>query len=156
MQIIAAAPRVTATSCLPAFHTFHAHIEEKSVAPVEALRRRLVHVHLSENDRGTVGTGQVQWDATFNALKKINYDRWLVVEAFGRALPDLIRDLGLADALIPLRDLSAAGCVDGHEYRIALMPGPAALRTPGLTWTDRARLAAFAWRPVSKASKPKR
>jgi len=69
--------------------TFHAHIEEKSVAPLEAIRRRLVHVHLSENDRGTPGTGQVQWEATFAALRKINYDRWLVIEAFGRALPDL-------------------------------------------------------------------
>jgi D-psicose/D-tagatose/L-ribulose 3-epimerase len=69
--------------------TFHAHIEEKSVAPLESLARRLVHVHLSENDRGTLGTGQVQWAATFAALQKIQYDRWLVVEAFGRALPDL-------------------------------------------------------------------
>lgn len=69
--------------------TFHAHIEEKSTAPIESVRRRLVHVHLSENDRGTPGTGQVQWEATFAALRKINYDRWLVIEAFGRALPDL-------------------------------------------------------------------
>jgi D-psicose/D-tagatose/L-ribulose 3-epimerase len=69
--------------------TFHAHIEEKSVAPLELLRSRLVHVHLSENDRGTLGTGQVQWEATFNALRRIQYDRWIVVEAFGRALPDL-------------------------------------------------------------------
>jgi sugar phosphate isomerase/epimerase len=52
-------------------------------------RRRLAHVHLSENDRGTPGTGQVHWEATFAALKKINYDRWLVIEAFGRAPPDL-------------------------------------------------------------------
>jgi D-psicose/D-tagatose/L-ribulose 3-epimerase len=48
-----------------------------------------VHVHLSENDRGTPGTGQVRWEATFAALRKIKYDRWLVIEAFGRALPDL-------------------------------------------------------------------
>jgi D-psicose/D-tagatose/L-ribulose 3-epimerase len=46
-------------------------------------------VHLSENDRGTLGTGQVHWNATFETLRKIRYDRWVVVEAFGRALPDL-------------------------------------------------------------------
>jgi D-psicose/D-tagatose/L-ribulose 3-epimerase len=76
-------------ACGMMWDTFHAHIEEKSVAPIEAIQRRLVHVHLSENDRGTPGTGQVRWEETFAALRKINYDRWLVIEAFGRALPDL-------------------------------------------------------------------
>lgn len=76
-------------SCGMMWDTFHAHIEEKSTAPIESIQRRLVHVHLSENDRGTPGTGQVRWEATFAALRKINYDRWLVIEAFGRALPDL-------------------------------------------------------------------
>ena len=76
-------------ACGMMWDTFHAHIEEKSVAPLKLVRRRLVHVHLSENDRGTPGTGQVQWEATFDALRKINYDRWLVIEAFGRALPEL-------------------------------------------------------------------
>ena len=76
-------------ACGLMWDTFHAHIEEKSVAPLESVRRRLVHVHLSENDRSTPGTGQVNWQATFAALRKINYDRWLVIEAFGRALPDL-------------------------------------------------------------------
>jgi len=76
-------------ACGMMWDTFHAHIEEKSVAPLESIKRRLVHVHLSENDRGTPGTGQVEWKATFAALRKIKYDRWLVIEAFGRALPDL-------------------------------------------------------------------
>jgi len=75
--------------CGVMWDTFHAHIEEKSTAPLETIRRRLSHVHISENDRGTPGTGQVHWKATFAALKKINFDRWLVIEAFGRALPDL-------------------------------------------------------------------
>ena len=76
-------------ACGMMWDTFHAHIEEKSTAPLETIRRRLSHVHISENDRGTPGTGQVHWKATFAALKKINFDRWLVIEAFGRALPDL-------------------------------------------------------------------
>jgi D-psicose/D-tagatose/L-ribulose 3-epimerase len=54
-----------------------------------AVLEGLVHVHLSENDRGTPGTGQVNWAGTFATLKKIRYDRWLTIEAFGRALPDL-------------------------------------------------------------------
>jgi D-psicose/D-tagatose/L-ribulose 3-epimerase len=72
------------------FDTFHAHIEEKSqggaihqVAPV------LGHVHISENDRGTPGTGQVNWDDAFSTLRQVGYDGWVVIEAFGRALPAL-------------------------------------------------------------------
>jgi D-psicose/D-tagatose/L-ribulose 3-epimerase len=76
-------------ACGMMWDTFHAHIEEKSCAPIEAIRRRLVHVHISENDRGIPGTGQVHWEENFATLRKIGYDRWMVIEAFGRALPDL-------------------------------------------------------------------
>lgn len=37
----------------------------------------------------TPGTGQVHWDSAFSAIKETGYDGWLVIEAFGRALPDL-------------------------------------------------------------------
>jgi D-psicose/D-tagatose/L-ribulose 3-epimerase len=77
------------SSCGMMWDTFHAHIEEKSTAPLALIRKQLKHVHISENDRGTPGTGQIHWAATFAALKAINYDRWLVIEAFGRRLPDL-------------------------------------------------------------------
>lgn len=77
-------------ACGMMWDSFHAHIEEKSAAPcIEAIRARLKHVHISENDRGTPGTGQIHWQETFRALRKIGYDRWLTIEAFGRALPDL-------------------------------------------------------------------
>jgi D-psicose/D-tagatose/L-ribulose 3-epimerase len=77
-------------ACGLMWDTFHAHIEEKAVkAPLASLQRRLVHVHLSENDRGIPGTGQVNWTDTFETLRRMKYDRWLVIEAFGRALPDL-------------------------------------------------------------------
>jgi len=72
------------------FDTFHANIEEKSAAKaIGDLGDRFIHVHISECDRGTPGTGQVHWDEVFPALKKAKYDGWLVIEAFGRALPDL-------------------------------------------------------------------
>lgn len=77
-------------SCGMMWDSFHAHIEEKKVALViESIRKRLVHVHISENDRGIPGTGQVNWADTFKTLRKIDYDRWLVIEAFGRSLPEL-------------------------------------------------------------------
>jgi len=72
------------------YDTFHAHIEEKDpAAAIRTVAPVLAHVHISENDRGTPGTGQVNWDATFKTLKEVKYDGWLTIEAFGRALPDL-------------------------------------------------------------------
>lgn len=72
------------------YDTFHAHIEEKDQASaIRTVAPVLAHVHISENDRGTPGTGQVNWDAAFGTLKEVGYDGWLVIEAFGRALPDL-------------------------------------------------------------------
>ena len=72
------------------FDTFHAHIEEKSQAgAIKQVAPVLGHVHISENDRGTPGTGQVAWDEAFGALKAVGYDGWMVIEAFGRALPAL-------------------------------------------------------------------
>jgi D-psicose/D-tagatose/L-ribulose 3-epimerase len=72
------------------YDTFHANIEEKNISKTIAdFAGSFVHVHISENDRGTPGTGHVPWDETFQALRKTNYDGWLTIEAFGRALPDL-------------------------------------------------------------------
>ncbi len=72
------------------YDTFHANIEEKAIGPtIESIAGSFIHVHISENDRGTPGTGQVNWDATFEALAEVGYDGWMVIEAFGRALPDL-------------------------------------------------------------------
>ena len=72
------------------FDTFHANIEEKD--PVGCIGRHIdiiKHVHISENDRGTPGKGHIDWAGTFRALRSGGYDGWLVIEAFGRALPDL-------------------------------------------------------------------
>jgi D-psicose/D-tagatose/L-ribulose 3-epimerase len=72
------------------YDTFHANIEEKSPeAAIKNLAGHFVHVHISENDRGTPGTGMVHWDETFKALKEVKYDGWLVIESFGRALAAL-------------------------------------------------------------------
>jgi D-psicose/D-tagatose/L-ribulose 3-epimerase len=77
-------------NCRLMYDTFHAHIEEKDPrAALRACQDVLVHFHASESDRSTPGAGQVAWDETFAALKEIGYDGWIVVEAFGDALPEL-------------------------------------------------------------------
>ncbi|MBX7165229.1 MAG: sugar phosphate isomerase/epimerase [Pirellulales bacterium] len=77
--------------CRMMYDTFHSHIEEKdTAAAIKTCAAETVHVHISENDRSTPGAGQVQWDVTFDTLKSVGYDGWLVIEAFGLALPNLV------------------------------------------------------------------
>jgi len=67
------------------FDSHHANIEEKAFLPtIESLKGHLAHVHISENDRGTPGSGHIQWDDVFGGLAAINYSGWLTIEAFSR------------------------------------------------------------------------
>ena len=77
-------------ACRMMYDTFHANIEEKSIAAaIESCKDVLAHVHISENDRSTPGDGNIKWDETFAALQAAEYDGYLTVEAFGLALPEL-------------------------------------------------------------------
>jgi D-psicose/D-tagatose/L-ribulose 3-epimerase len=72
------------------YDTFHSNIEEKDpVGAIATIRPHMVHVHISENDRGTPGKGHVPWQATYEALRASGYDGWLTIEAFGRSMPAL-------------------------------------------------------------------
>jgi D-psicose/D-tagatose/L-ribulose 3-epimerase len=77
--------------CKMMYDTFHSHIEEKdTAAAIRELKDLLAHVHISENDRSTPGTGNVRWDETFDALHEIGYDNLMVIEAFGMSLERLL------------------------------------------------------------------
>ncbi|WP_086476507.1 MULTISPECIES: sugar phosphate isomerase/epimerase family protein [Arenibacter] len=83
------------------YDSHHAHIEEKSqVDAIKTIAPHLKHVHISENDRGTPGSGQVHWDAVFSTLKEIEYDGWLTIEAFSTVIPEF------ANAINVWRDFS--------------------------------------------------
>ncbi len=72
------------------YDTFHANLEEAD--PVGAYSKHsanVVHIHISENDRGVPGRGHVPWADTLQAIKRTGYDQWLTIEAFGRSLPEL-------------------------------------------------------------------
>jgi len=101
-------------SCRLMYDSFHAHIEEKNqAAAIGSCAGETIHVHISENDRGIPGTGQVHWAGVFGALKKTGYDGYVTIEAFGRALP------ALAAATKVWRDLfpDALGlCRDGLSF----------------------------------------
>ncbi len=51
--------------------------------------RHLKHVHTCENDRGTPGSGHIEWGSVFQAIRDLSYDGWLMIESFGFALGDL-------------------------------------------------------------------
>jgi D-psicose/D-tagatose/L-ribulose 3-epimerase len=101
-------------ACRMMYDSFHAHIEEKDqAAAIASCAGETIHVHVSENDRGVPGTGQVHWDSFWSGLKSSGYDGYLTIEAFGRALP------ALAAATRVWRDLfpDAMGlCRDGHAF----------------------------------------
>ncbi|MBI4603811.1 MAG: sugar phosphate isomerase/epimerase [Planctomycetes bacterium] len=72
------------------FDTFHANIEEKDTfAACKACGKHLAHVHISESDRGVPGTGQVDWDGAFRAIRALRYKGWLTIESFGQTVPEI-------------------------------------------------------------------
>ena len=72
------------------YDTFHANIEEKDpIKAIKTIKRHMIHVHISENDRGTPGTGNIPWPETYKALRAARYDDHITIEAFGRAMPAL-------------------------------------------------------------------
>lgn len=76
--------------------TFHMNIEEKSLG--EAIRRagdRVFHFQVSENDRGTPGSGHVPWEEVFTALQDINYQGQIVVESFLPTVKEIARAVSL-------------------------------------------------------------
>jgi len=78
------------------FDTFHANIEEKSMAgAIAQIGPRLTHVHLSENDRGVPGSGHIPFREVIGALRKQDYRGLAVVESFAST----IREIAAATAM---------------------------------------------------------
>ncbi|MFB2119384.1 sugar phosphate isomerase/epimerase family protein [Parapedobacter sp. 2B3] len=72
--------------------TFHSNIEEKDIpASIVKLGDRLVHIQANENDRGTPGTGHLDWVGIRDALRSIGYEGGLVIETFGAPSKELAR-----------------------------------------------------------------
>ncbi|MEM7010511.1 MAG: sugar phosphate isomerase/epimerase family protein, partial [Verrucomicrobiota bacterium] len=72
------------------YDTFHANIEERDpLGVIEPNLDVIKHVHISANDRGTPGKDHTPITETIQILQRNGYDNWMVIEAFGDALPDL-------------------------------------------------------------------
>jgi D-psicose/D-tagatose/L-ribulose 3-epimerase len=69
--------------------TYHMNIEEDGMQKsVLAAGERLGYVHIGESHRGYLGTGNVDFDSFFAALKKINYKGPITFESFSSAVVD--------------------------------------------------------------------
>lgn len=71
---------------------FHLGIEEKNLgAALRAAAPHLVHVQVAENDRGTPGTGQLDWNSVARALRETGYTGRVVVETFSDRVETIAR-----------------------------------------------------------------
>ncbi|MCK0157023.1 sugar phosphate isomerase/epimerase [Cellulophaga sp. F20128] len=85
------------------YDTHHSNIEEKSQSSaIKTIAPVLKHFHISENDRGTPGSGQVNWPEVFSTINEIKYDGWLTIEAFSTIIPEF------ANAINVWRDYSSS------------------------------------------------
>ena len=72
--------------------TFHMNIEEKSIP--DSLRRangHIVEFHACSNDRGTPGEDHLPWPAIVSALRDVNYQGAVVIEAFTPQIKEIAR-----------------------------------------------------------------
>ncbi|PSR53462.1 xylose isomerase [Adhaeribacter arboris] len=92
------------------FDTHHANIEEKKFTQaIQTIAPYLVHVHISENDRGTPGDGHINFDEAFAALAQIKYKGMLTIEAFSRNDPDFANSIGVWREFSPPWDIAEKG-----------------------------------------------
>ena len=95
--------------------TFHMNIEENFIG--EAIQKagdRLGHFHIGENNRLPPGYGHIPWTEVGNALRKIGYDGFVVMEPFVMPGGEVGRDIKV------FRDLSVGLELD-EEARKALL-----------------------------------
>ncbi|MEF8787866.1 MAG: sugar phosphate isomerase/epimerase family protein [Planctomycetota bacterium] len=85
--------------------TYHMNIEEKSYREAIATAApHLSHFHASENDRGTPGSGHVNWDEVRNALASAGYDGPMVIESFDPGVEEVAKAASVWRPLAPSPD----------------------------------------------------
>lgn len=110
--------------------TFHMNIEEKSLGEaVRSAAGQVFHVQVSENDRGTPGSGHVPWSEFFEALEDIGYDGQIVVESFLPTVTEIARAVSLWRPVATSMDaLAADGIAFLKKSLAAAAPASQSLR----------------------------
>lgn len=82
-QALRLADRIGLDNVMVHLDSYHMNVEEKSFYEATRLAKgRLCHYHMCECDRGIPGTGHVDWDGIFRALKENDYHGRIGMEGF--------------------------------------------------------------------------
>ena len=93
---------------------FHMNIEEPDIiAAITLAGKDLIHVQVSENYRGTPGTGQTRWNDYRKGLKAINYSGTVAIESFTPQIKELAGAVCIWKPLAPSQDQFAT---DGLKF----------------------------------------
>jgi D-psicose/D-tagatose/L-ribulose 3-epimerase len=85
--------------------SFHMNIEEPDIEKaIHLAGDKLIHVQVSENYRGTPGTGQTRWDAYFRGLEAIRYEGTVSIESFTPEIKELAGAVCIWRPLAPTQD----------------------------------------------------
>jgi len=94
--------------------TYHMNVEEKNFyKSIKQAGESLFHIHCCENDRGTPGTGHVDWQGVFKALHEINYNRWIVIESFVPGVKEIAKAASIWREICSSADILAS---DGLKF----------------------------------------
>jgi D-psicose/D-tagatose/L-ribulose 3-epimerase len=84
---------------------FHMNIEEPNIEnAIKTVGDRLIHVQVSENYRGTPGTGQTNWEAWKRGLESVNYQGTISIESFTPEIKELAGAVCIWKPLVPSQD----------------------------------------------------
>ena len=84
---------------------FHMAIEERDLEKaITSVGDKLIHVQVSENYRGTPGTGQTPWESFKRGLTKINYQGVVSIESFTPEIKELAGAVCIWKNLAPSQD----------------------------------------------------
>lgn len=88
--------------------TYHMIREEKSFRKaIVDTGKYLGYFHACENERGIPGTGLVQWEEVYRALKDLDYQGWITIESFVPDIKELARLCAIWRQLAPSADALA-------------------------------------------------
>lgn len=84
---------------------FHMAIEEPNIEQaITQVRHKLIHMQVSENYRGTPGTGQTPWEAFKKGLINANYNGVVSIESFTPEIKELAGAVCIWKNLAPTQD----------------------------------------------------
>lgn len=113
-QVVEVVKKVNHSHCKVMIDLFHAGIEEKNLGnAIRIAGKDLYHFQVAENDRGTPGTGQFDWQEIAKALKEIQYDGDVIIETFS---PDNELLAKAAAIWRPLADSPDILAADGLDF----------------------------------------